>query len=73
MRTVTSRELDRHTGSVKRATRDEPAFVTTRGEPTHVLMTIDDYARMLAEYERRRLTPSAAPSGDTTPPTPRGG
>ncbi len=41
--TFTSREFNQDTARAKRAARDGPVFITSRGEPTHVLMTIEAY------------------------------
>lgn len=44
--TMTSREFNQDTGRAKKATANGPVFVTDRGEPTHVLLNIDDYRRL---------------------------
>lgn len=45
----TSREFNRDTGGAKRAAREGPVFITDRGRPSHVLLSIDDYKRMASE------------------------
>lgn len=41
--TFTSREFNQDTARAKRAAKDGPVFITSRGEPTHVLITIEAY------------------------------
>jgi len=44
---LSSREFNQGTGRAKRASRKGPVIITERGRPTHVLMTFDDYQRLL--------------------------
>ena len=41
-----SREFNQDASRVKRATAKGPVFITDRGRPAHVLMTVKDYERM---------------------------
>lgn len=41
--TLSSREFNQDTSRAKQATRKGPVFITDRGRPAHVLMTIEDY------------------------------
>lgn len=41
--TLTSREFNHHTARAKRAAQEGPVFITDRGRPALVLMTIDAY------------------------------
>ncbi|TLZ13928.1 MAG: type II toxin-antitoxin system Phd/YefM family antitoxin [Gammaproteobacteria bacterium] len=41
--TLSSREFSQNTRRAKKKARTGPVFITDRGRPTHVLMTIDDY------------------------------
>jgi prevent-host-death family protein len=41
--TFTSREFNQDIARAKRAAKDGPVFITSRGEPTHVLMTFEEY------------------------------
>jgi PHD/YefM family antitoxin component YafN of YafNO toxin-antitoxin module len=49
-RTVTmimsSRQFNQDTGAAKKAANREPVVITTRGQPSHVLMTMDEYERL---------------------------
>jgi prevent-host-death family protein len=51
MKVVSSRSFNQDVGSAKRAARIEPVFVTDRGRPTHVLMSIDAYRRLTGQTE----------------------
>jgi prevent-host-death family protein len=44
--TMTSHEFSQDTSRAKNAARRGPVFVTDRGRPTHVLLTIEDYRRL---------------------------
>jgi prevent-host-death family protein len=44
--TLTSREFNQDTSGAKKAARRGPVFITDRGRPAHVLLTIDDYRRL---------------------------
>ena len=44
--TVSSREFNQDTSGAKRAAREGPVFITDRGRPAHVLLTIEDYRRL---------------------------
>ena len=46
MTTLTSRELTQDIGRAKREARKGPVFITDRGRPAHVLLTIEDYERL---------------------------
>ena len=44
--TMTSREFNQDAGRAKRAALDGPVFITDRGKPAHVLLTIEDYQKL---------------------------
>jgi hypothetical protein len=44
--TMSSREFNQDVGSAKRLASDGPVFVTDRGRPAHVLLTIEEYQRL---------------------------
>jgi prevent-host-death family protein len=48
MRSVTAQEFNRDVSAAKRAAYKEPVFVTKRGKPTHVLVSIDEWSRRSA-------------------------
>lgn len=51
MKVMTSREFNQDVSRAKRAARTAPVFVTDRGKPTHVLVSIDAFRRMSGERE----------------------
>lgn len=49
--TISSRDFNRDTGKAKRAAQRGPVFITDRGKPSHVLLSIDEYRRLVDEGE----------------------
>jgi prevent-host-death family protein len=47
--TISSREFSQDAGRAKKAAEQGPVFITDRGRPAHVLLTIDDYHRLVGE------------------------
>jgi prevent-host-death family protein len=47
---MTSREFNQDTGGAKRAAENGPVFITDRGQPSHVLLTVTDYQRLAARH-----------------------
>lgn len=45
--TLSSREFNQDTGRAKTAARRGPVVITDRGRPSHVLLTFDDYQRLV--------------------------
>jgi prevent-host-death family protein len=44
--TLSSREFNQDTSRAKKAAKDGPVFITDRGRPAHVLLTIEEYRRL---------------------------
>ena len=44
--TMTSRTFNQDTARAKKAAQDGPVFITDRGRPAHVLLTIEEYRRL---------------------------
>jgi prevent-host-death family protein len=44
--TLSSREFNQDTSRAKKAARNGPVFITDRGRPAHVLLTIEEYQRL---------------------------
>ena len=44
--TLSSREFNQDTGRAKKAAANGPVFITDRGRPAHVLLTIESYQRL---------------------------
>lgn len=49
MSTITSREFNRDVSAAKRAAVSEPVIITDRGRPAHVLLSIQEYQRLVAD------------------------
>ncbi|NYZ69128.1 type II toxin-antitoxin system Phd/YefM family antitoxin [Endozoicomonas sp. SM1973] len=45
-RTFSSREFNQHPTEAKKASNLGPVFITDRGKPAHVILTIDEYERL---------------------------
>lgn len=46
MTTLTSREFNHETSKAKRAADQGPVFITDRGRPSYVLLSIEEYRRL---------------------------
>jgi prevent-host-death family protein len=51
MHTISSREFNQDASKAKRAAEKGHVFITDRGKPAHVLLTIDEYYRLLGKTE----------------------
>jgi len=47
MRNISSREFNQDVSKAKRAANEGHVFITDRGKPRHVLLSIDDYYKLL--------------------------
>lgn len=45
--TLSSREFNQDTGGAKKAAAQGPVFITERGRPSHVLLTIEEYRKLM--------------------------
>lgn len=45
--TVSSREFNQNASEAKKAANEGPVFITDRGKPAHVLLSIEDYRRLI--------------------------
>lgn len=50
--TLTSREFNQGASEAKRAANNGPVFITDRGRPAHVLMSIELYQRMTGNHKK---------------------
>jgi prevent-host-death family protein len=48
--TLSSREFNQDTSRAKKAAADGPVFITDRGKPAHVLLSIADYQRLTGQH-----------------------
>jgi prevent-host-death family protein len=46
--TISSRDFNQDTSNAKKAARRGPVFITDRGRPAHVLLTIEQYQALTA-------------------------
>lgn len=51
IKTVTSREFNHDVSRIKREARNGPVFITDRGKPRHVLLSIEDYNKLTGNKE----------------------
>ena len=51
MKLIGSREFNQDVSQAKRAARLEPVFVTDRGKPTHVLVSIEAWRQLSGQRE----------------------
>jgi PHD/YefM family antitoxin component YafN of YafNO toxin-antitoxin module len=51
MKVLSSRDFNQDVSQAKRFARLEPVFVTDRGKPTHVLMSIDAFRQLTGDSE----------------------
>jgi len=67
---LSSREFNQDTGRAKRAAKKGPVFITDRGRPSHVLLTVEEYARITGRQRNivELLAMPAAAEIDFEPP-----
>lgn len=56
--TLSSRELNQDVTRAKKAAKSGPVFITDRGKPAHVLLSIEEYLRLTKQ--RRNIADSLA-------------
>lgn len=49
--TFSSREFNQDVSKIKKATANGPVFITDRGHPAHVLLSIEDYLKLTKTNE----------------------
>lgn len=49
--TLSSRELNQDIGRAKRAAHNGPVIITDRGKPAHVLLSFEQYQRIIGQKE----------------------
>ena len=49
--TFTSREFNQDVSRAKRAAKKGPVFVTDRGRPSHVLLSIEEYRKLNGKHK----------------------
>jgi prevent-host-death family protein len=56
--TLSSRELNQDVARAKKAAKHGPVFITDRGKPAYVLLSIEEYQRLTSQ--RRNIADSLA-------------
>jgi prevent-host-death family protein len=59
--TLSSREFNQNSNRAKKAARDGPVFITDRGKPAHVLLSIEEYRKLTGQ--RRSIADALAMPG----------
>ncbi|EDD8358769.1 type II toxin-antitoxin system prevent-host-death family antitoxin [Salmonella enterica subsp. enterica serovar Enteritidis] len=59
--TLSSRELNQDVTRAKKAAKNGPVFITDRGKPAHVLLSIDEYQRLAGK--KRNIVESLSMPG----------
>ena len=49
---ISSREFNQGASEAKRAANNGPVFITDRGRPAHVLMSIEHYQRITGSHKK---------------------
>lgn len=49
MTTISAGEFNQHISAAKRAATERPLVITDHGEPSHVLMSYEEYQRLIAK------------------------
>jgi prevent-host-death family protein len=50
--TLSSREFNQDTSRAKKAATEGPVFITDRGRPAHVLLSIEEYQRITGTHRK---------------------
>lgn len=48
--TLSSRDLNQDVSRAKKAAKNGPVFITDRGKPAHVLLSIEEYQRLTGKH-----------------------
>jgi hypothetical protein len=68
--TISSREFNRDTSRAKKAAGNGPVFITDRGQPAHVLLSIGEYRKLTGGQMTlvEAVAQPEAPDFDFVPP-----
>jgi prevent-host-death family protein len=61
IKTLSSREFQQNASQAQKAAQDGPVFITSRGEPVNVLLSIEEYRRITGK--RRSIVDALAMPG----------
>ena len=62
--TLSGRELNQDLGRAKRAANEGPVIITDRGRPAHVLLSFDEYKRLIGKMRTLGGMLAAPGAGD---------
>ncbi len=62
--TISSREFNQDAGGAKKAADKGPVIITDRGKPAHVLLSFEDYRKLLGEGPSLLQTLAQKEEGD---------
>lgn len=62
--TLSSREFNQDTSKAKKAAKGGPVFITDRGRPAHVLLSIEHYQSLVAPSEASIVELLASPGAE---------
>jgi prevent-host-death family protein len=62
--TLSSREFNQDASGAKKAAANGPVFITDRGQPRHVLLSIEDYRKLTGD--QRNIVDALAMDDDAT-------
>ena len=51
MAIMSARDFNQDLGAAKRSATSEPVIITDRGQPSHVLMSFEEYRRLTADQK----------------------
>lgn len=68
--TLSSREFNQDSSRAKKAAENGPVFITDRGKPAHVLLSIDEYRKLVGQEVTlaQALAQSQGPDFEFTAP-----
>ena len=69
--TLTSRQFNQDASKAKKAAKTGPVFITDRGRPAHVLLSIEEYQKLTGSGSASMINMSRLPAGrwvDFDPP-----
>jgi prevent-host-death family protein len=74
VKTLSSREFNQDTAGAKKAAKRGPVFITDRGRPAHVLLSIEEYRRITGKQKTllEALAQTKGGDFDFKPPRLRG-
>lgn len=50
IKTLSSREFQQNASQAQKAAQEGPVFITSRGRPVHVLLSIEEYQRITGRH-----------------------